>query len=440
MILDDEISVDFFCGGGGASLGYEWATGKHIDYAINHDPAAIAMHKMNHPYTKHARESVWNVDPVAMCAGKKIGFAWFSPDCTHFTIASGGKPVEKNIRALAWVVVKCALLVQVRSFGFENVKEFKTWGPLITDEHGNSYPDPERKGETFNGFIAALTTGLKPNHPAWKEAVQYADIQYNIALKLKLFKGLGYDLKQKEITASSVGAATTRPRFFMFGRLDGKPVRFPKELPIENQRPISECIDWSLEGESIFTRKRPLAQKTLKRIEIGLDKFVFNHPNPFIAPIPFTKADHSKLAASFVLKLRNGCVGHTMNEPMHTITSGGNHFYVVNAFLVKYFGTATARPVTEPVGTFTTKDRYALVTVHRQLYKIFDIKLRVFTPKELFLAMGFNEDYKISHDENGKPISKSEQVKRVGNAVSPLVAKALIKANQEPVYINSEVA
>ena len=429
MLKDNEISVDCYAGGGGASVGIEWAIGRPVDHAINHDPAAIAMHELNHPKTTHHCESVWNVDPVKLCAGRTVGLAWFSPDCTHFTIASGGKPLNKKIRALAWLTVHWCLSVDVVLFHLENVKEFQTWGPLIDTGDGKLRPDPDRKGETFEGFILALTSGLKPSHPAWNEAIKELNIQYDVSAKLKLIKGLGYDLEHRIITASSNGAATTRPRFFITARKDGNPINWPKPIPIEKQKPISDCIDWSVEGRSIFNRKKPLAPKTLNRIWVGLDKYVFNCEHPFIAPVEFTKEDNSQLAAAFVMKMRNGCVGHSMNEPMHTVTGGGNHFCVVFAFLVKYFGTSNAKPVTEPAGTFTTKDRYALVTVHSDTYQIRDIKLRVFMPKELFLAMGFPSDYKHAHDLNGKKIPLAEQLKRVGNAVSPPTAAAIISAN-----------
>ena len=151
----DEIIVDNFAGGGGASTGIELALGRPIDIAINHDPDAIEMHKKNHPYTEHLCESVWDVDPVQVCRGRKIALAWFSPDCTHFSKAKGGKPVKKEIRGLAWVTLKWAKLseeLKPRVIMLENVEEFKTWGPLTDDGH----PDPEHKGETFNDFVDAL--------------------------------------------------------------------------------------------------------------------------------------------------------------------------------------------------------------------------------------------------------------------------------------------
>lgn len=149
--LWDEIVVDNFAGGGGASTGIKMAIGRDVDIAINHDPAAIAMHKANHPCTEHYNESVWDIDPVTATGGRPVGLCWFSPDCKHFSKAKGGKPVDKNIRGLAWVALKWAATVLPRVIMLENVEEFKTWGPLLGDR-----PDPNQKGRTFNCFVNAL--------------------------------------------------------------------------------------------------------------------------------------------------------------------------------------------------------------------------------------------------------------------------------------------
>lgn len=254
-----ELIVDNFAGGGGASTGIEMATGRPVDIAINHDPAAIAMHKVNHPYTKHYCENIWEVDPVKVCKGRPVGLAWFSPDCTHFSKAKGGKPVDKNIRGLAWVAVKWAKLVHPRVIILENVEEFKTWGPL----KGN-YPDPERKGETFNQFVKAL-------------------------------KRFGYKVDWRELRACDYGAPTIRKRFFMIARCDGQPIVWPEPTHgdpdgievrcglLKPWRTAAEIIDWSIPCPSIFERKRPLAEKTMRRIARGIKKFIIDNPNPYIA-------------------------------------------------------------------------------------------------------------------------------------------------------------
>lgn len=188
-----EIIVDNFAGGGGASTGIEIATGRSVDIAINHDPAAIAMHRANHPKTKHYCENVWDVDPVEACAGRKVALAWFSPDCKHFSKAKGGKPVEKHIRGLAWVAVKWAKLVRPRVIMLENVEEFTTWGPLTSENK----PDKRFKGRTFRRFVHAL-------------------------------KRYGYCVEWRELRACDYGAPTTRKRFFLIARCDGLPIVWPE--------------------------------------------------------------------------------------------------------------------------------------------------------------------------------------------------------------------
>ena len=150
--LFNELIVDNFAGGGGASTGIELATGRPVDIAINHDPAAVLMHRANHPYTRHYREDVWKIDPRKVCQGQQVGLAWFSPDCKHFSKAKGGKPRSKKIRGLAWVAMKWAGTVRPRVIILENVEEFQTWGPL--DQDGN--PIKEQAGRTFHSFINAL--------------------------------------------------------------------------------------------------------------------------------------------------------------------------------------------------------------------------------------------------------------------------------------------
>ncbi len=151
-LREHELCVDNFAGGGGVSVGFEMGVGRHVDIAINHDPLAIDMHKVNHPETKHYCESVWDVDPVAACDGSPVGFAWFSPDCKHFSKALGGTPVNKEIRGLAWVVLRWCSMVPVRMFMVENVIEFTGGGPLINIDK-KLYPDPNLKGQTFDAFI-----------------------------------------------------------------------------------------------------------------------------------------------------------------------------------------------------------------------------------------------------------------------------------------------
>lgn len=216
-----ELFVDNFAGGGGASTGIEVAIGRNVDIAINHDPAAIAMHKVNHPSTKHYCEDVWEVDPVEACDGKPVALAWFSPDCTHFSRAKGGKPVDSNIRGLAWVSIRWALKVRPRVIMLENVPEIQTWGPLGED----SKPIKARAGETFNGFIAILSSGLPKSNPAFAECCGALEIDLDSEEADILSRGLGYDVQFREITSCDYGAPTSRTRFYMIARSDGNPHR-----------------------------------------------------------------------------------------------------------------------------------------------------------------------------------------------------------------------
>ncbi|HAS6258256.1 DNA cytosine methyltransferase [Vibrio vulnificus] len=462
QLLPSEIVVDNFAGGGGASTGIRLGLNRHVDIAINHDPEAIDMHKVNHPETKHYCESVWDVDPVEACAGRPVGLAWFSPDCKHFSKAKGDRPVDKKIRGLAWVAVKWALKVPVRVLMLENVEEFMTWGP-VANINGKCRPCTERKGETFEAFVKALTTGLSPYHPAWKEMCDAIGIEDDVEAKRKLRHGLGYSLDYRLLKACDYGCGTSRERFFLVARNDGEDIQWPEPTHGEGKASYvtaADSVDWSIPVKSIFGRKRPLAPKTLERIAKGLEKFVINNDNPFFVPeqaqIPFVtecanssnqrnmpideplrtitaypKGGSFALVTSHVIKLRNGNIGHGMDEPMHTISAGGNHLGEVRAFLISYYGTSGAQDITEPLNTITTKDRHGLVVVkiNGEDYQIVDIGLRMFEPHELFKAQGFGDDYKISHNSEGKKLSKKNQVAKVGNSVPPLVAEALVRVN-----------
>lgn len=491
-----EMVVDNFAGGGGASTGIEAALGRPVDVAINHDLAAIEMHEVNHPHTVHLCESVWDVDPAALCAGRRVGLAWFSPDCKHFSKAKGGKPVEKKIRGLAWVAVKWAKVVKPRVIILENVEEFQTWGPLTDDNR----PCPVRKGETFRQWKAAL-------------------------------ERLGYRVEYRELRACDYGAPTIRKRLFVVARCDGLPIVWPEPTHgdpkseavrsglLKPWRTAAECIDWSLPCPSIFERARPLADATLRRIARGVMRYVVNAAEPFIVPIAHyngtspahslreplrtvtawpkgghfalvapvvstyygeksdrddrcarvdrpvatqttenrhalvsaflakhyggvtgsamaapigtvTSIDHHSLVASHLIKLRGTCRdGQAVNAPAPTVTAGGNHVGEVRAFLLKYYGTDQDPQLRDPLHTVTTKDRFGLVTVKGELYRLADIGLRMLAPRELFAAQGFPADYIIDQTKDGKLISKADQVARCGNSVPPAFAEALVRAN-----------
>ena len=545
-MINGELIVDNFAGGGGASTGIEEATGFSVDIAINHDPKAIAMHKANHPNTKHYCEDVWQIDPVQACNGHPVGLAWFSPDCKHFSKAKGGKPKDKNIRGLAWVACRWAGLVRPRVIMLENVEEFKTWGPLNRRHH----PIKDKQGKIFEKFVQQLND-------------------------------LGYEVEFKELVAADYGAPTMRKRFFMIARYDGRPIVWPEPThgPVDSEevkagllkpyvgaytqidfsRPCPSIFDTSEEIKKKYGIRavRPLAQKTMDRIARGLKKFVLDNPEPFIVPIgygerkgqaprvhdvkqplptivgsgkhylcePYMKQigqtgfpkdrskdvreplttivrknehclisptliqyhsetaqgevrgqtikdpimtvdgsnryglvtsflhkyydggykgagesmenplptitawDHNSVVTANLIQMNNHCDGKDIRQPLPTITAGDGHFGEVRAFLIKYYGQGTGQDIQEPLDTVTSRDRFGLVTIEGEDYQIVDIGLRMLEPRELYGCQGFPDDYIIDHDYTGKTYPRTEQVKRCGNSVSPMIPNALVRAN-----------
>lgn len=458
--LPNKLLVDNFAGGGGASIAMEMAFDRPVDIAINHDPVAISMHKVNHPDTEHYCESVWDVDPIKACAGREVEWAHFSPDCTHHSKARGGKPKEKGIRGLAWIVIKWAILKKPDNISLENVEEFKSWCPL--DEKGFSIK--ERTSETFKAFIKMLTTGICEDHPAVAELREFMPEGMDIS---SIYGGLGYSIDWNEVVACKNNAPTTRKRLFMLAKKDGSTINWaepthgkPNSIEVQTgklkpYRTAAECIDWSVPVRSIFNRNRPLADKTMQRIARGLKKFVIDNPKPFIAPIdaaPFitecanasnqrnmpideplrtiTTTDHHALVTSHLLKLRNNCTGSPTDEPVPTITAGGLHIGEVRAFLLKYYGNEKdGLGVDEPLHTITTNDRFGLVTVHGVDYQIVDIGMRMLEPHELYAAQSFPPGYIHDRTSDGKKLSKKAQVRMCGNSVAPEPFAALIRAN-----------
>lgn len=543
-MINGEITVDNFAGGGGTSTGIEMATGYSVDIAINHDPEAIKMHRANHPGTKHYCEDVWQVDPIEACKGRPVALAWFSPDCKHFSKAKGGKPKDKFIRGLAWVACRWAGLVRPRVIMLENVEEFKTWGPLNRSHR----PIKAKQGVTFKKFVSQL-------------------------------EDLGYAVEYKELVAADYGAPTMRKRFFLIARCDGRPIVWPKPThgPLVSEavkegllQPYVGAytqIDFSLPCPSIFDTAqeikekygiravRPLAPKTMERIARGLKKFVIDNAESFIVqvnhsgaksdycnsmneplrvitakhgfgvvepylvqigqtgfaddrskdvreplttivsknehrlisptliqshsettkdevrgqtikdpimtvdgsnryglvtsflhkyydggykgagdslenPLPtVTSWDHNSVCAATLIQMNNHCDGRDIKKPIPTITAGDGHFGEVRAFLVKYYGQGTGQQLTEPLDTIPTHDRFGLVTIEGIDHQIVDIGLRMLEPKELYGCQGFPEDYIIDRDYTGKSYSRTEQVRRCGNAVCPPIPAALVRAN-----------
>lgn len=607
----NELIVDSFAGGGGASLGIQWALGRSPDIAINHDKEAIALHAANHPDSLHLAEDVWKVDPITACAGRPVGLMWLSPDCKHFSKAKGGKPVEKKIRGLAWVAIRWAAAVRPRVIVLENVEEFQTWGPVLRE---TNRPCPARRGQTFKAFIRKLTR-------------------------------MGYAVQWRELRACDYGAPTIRKRLFLVARCDGQAIVWPTPTHGKGRaqpwRTAAECIDWSLTCPSIFLTKeearaigvkRPLAPATMRRIARGIKKFVLDNPRPFIVGVggrqgqspersveqplqtitskadsaivlpylvpmqhdnaptsvedplqtvttqgnkfnvvapylatyygpkregddriadleeplrtqgtenrfglvapymiplthqgdervhapgdplptitganrgeiglvaPFLKPRYGEdpdptrrgglgqaprvrsleepmpvivptgnggdLVAAFMAQHNTGNAGHQMefpvstiigkgctqglvaahikrdfgtstgaavDTPLPTITSdGGGHASLVASFLTAYYGNEKdGGSLFDPMRTVTSKDRLALVTVNSVEYVIVDIGMRMLVPRELYRAQGFPDSYKIDIEYNGKPLTKTAQVRMVGNSVSPEQARAIIAA------------
>lgn len=319
--------IDNFAGGGGASTGLELALGRKVDIAINHDPDAIAMHKANHPFTMHYQESVWDIDPIKVCNGKEVDIAWFSPDCKHFSKAKGSKPVDKHIRGLAWIALRWAGTVRPKVIFLENVEEFKTWGPVR-----KGHPVKSKVGQTFNKFISQL-------------------------------RELGYDVDYRELVAADYGAPTKRKRFFMVARCDGKPIVWPKAthaprdkakaLGLKPYRSASEIIDWDIPCPSIFERKKPLTEATMKRIARGIQKFVIDEKKPFIIPIGY--GENKKQAPRV----------HDIKNPMPTLVGSGKH-YLVSPYVVQIGQTGFAKDrsssVEHPLKTVVTKNEFCLLT------------------------------------------------------------------------------
>lgn len=541
------IVVDNFAGGGGASTGIEEATGRPVDVAVNHDPEAIAMHIANHPGTRHHCQSIWSIDPIEAVTidgtPQPVWLIWFSPDCTHHSNARGGKPRQKNIRDLAWVVIhwieRLGPALKPAIICLENVEEFLSWGPL----DGGGRRIMERAGEEFQAFVAA-------------------------------FRRNGYKVEWRVVRACDHGAPTIRKRLVLKARCDGQPIEWaePSHGPgrARPYRTAAECIDWSLPCPSIFLTKeegaaigvkRPLAEATMRRIARGVMRYVVEAAEPFIVSVahgdsggrreygigeplgtatgrgiqhavvvptlintrngeregqaprvhdirspyptitaagsqgavvaahlmtmrnaqkPFNGADEPThtitaggarlhLVSAFLAQYNNdrGVIpnaGHDVRDPLSTvatkgphqglvaahllslkgsdrrdqridgpapaITAGGFHVAEVRAFLLKYYGTDQDPRLEEPLHSITTKDRFGLVIVviGGVEYAIVDIGMRMLTPPELAAAQGFPPGYILNPIFNGKPLSKTAQVRMIGNSVSPPMARAEVEA------------
>ncbi len=360
--LADELVIDLFAGGGGASTGIEQAFGRHVDIAVNHDPEAVSLHQANHPQTLHYVSDVFEVEPRAVTQGQPVGLLWASPDCTFHSKARGGKPFRdrnkaRRRRGLAWVVCRWAREVKPRVIALENVEEFQHWGPLLED----GKPCPERRGLTFRRWVAQL-------------------------------RNLGYAVEWRELRACDYGAPTIRKRLFLIARCDGQPIVWPEKTHGPGLKPFrtaAECIDWSLPCPSIFERERPLAEATLRRIAHGIRRYVIEAAEPFVVRIGHTghgdggkarsireplstvtsKAEHLLASPTLVQTGYGERAGQAprvpgLDKPLGTAVDGQKHALVA-AFLAKAYGgnnPTDGQALPRPIGTVTTQDHHHLVT------------------------------------------------------------------------------
>lgn len=496
-----EIVVDLFAGGGGASTALEQALQRPVDIAINHDRFAVGMHAANHPLTRHLREDIWQADPRALCAGRRVGWLHASPDCTHFSQAKGGQPRSRATRSLSWVVLKWCGQARPRCFSLENVVQILKWGTLVAKRDRDTgrvvkldgtvaqrgervpveqqflIPDRGHVGRTWGHFIAAL-------------------------------RRLGYIVEWRALRACDFGAGTSRTRLFLIGRRDGEPIVWPAPTHGPGLMPYvtaADCIDWMIPCPSIFARKKPLADATCRRIARGIKRYVIDAAEPFFitehanasrqavwsANEPLrtqcaqVKGGHFALVSAFLeqangggpngnpaparaatdplssitgtgsqqrvvtahmAKLRGTSNAANAVDPLSTISAGGEHHAVVEctlspeaeagalrvaAFLTTYYGNGDAVSLRDPLDTITTRDRLALVTVtiRGTPYVIVDIGLRMLKPHELYRAQGFPLDYIIDRTADGTPLTGTQQVRMVGNSISPPPLRALAEAN-----------
>ena len=469
-----EIVVDLFAGGGGASEALKQAIGIDPHLAYNHDADAIGMHAANHPLTIHHRQDIWHANPAKDVNGRPVGWLHASPDCTHFSQAKGGQPRSHKIRALTWVVLKWAgQLARVgsapRIISLENVRQILTWGPLVAKrckttgrvlkmdgsvaapgervpiENQQLIPDKRRAGRTWNRFISAM-------------------------------KAQGYAVEWRLLTACDYGAATSRERLFLLARRDGEAIHWPEPThgPGRPKPHLSaaSCIDFDIPCPSIFDRPKPLADATLRRIARGMMKHVIEAEEPFFitefanassgrtwsgseplrTQCAGVKGGHFALITAFLDQANGGgpngnpASARSVRDPVSSITASGSQQRLVictlspeaetgalrvAAFLINYYGNGTALHLQDPLDTITTRDRLALVTVylHGTPYVIVDIGLRMLQPHELYLAQGFPLDYIHTHTADGWQLTKTAQVRMVGNSVSPPPLRALVEAN-----------
>lgn len=477
---------DFFCGAGGASLGIEQFCGRPVDFAINHDKVAIGLHSRNHPSTYHMTEDIFTTEIENFVSGRKVSLLWASPDCTHFSRAKGKTPRKASIRMLPFAIYFHADKIRPEVICMENVTEIQGWCPIEDreDQPGYGQPVKELKGVCYECFVSHMTQGrFMPDGRPYDvpktckyfcDKCQVVKEHYNHCL--------GYEMEWKELCAADYGAPTTRRRWYAILRCDNRPIRWP--LPTHSKEgagnlqswvPASSVLDLEDYGQSIFGRKKPLAENTLKRIAKGLEKFVFHDEKPFLIhvnhsgegfrgqsleePLPTLTRKlgmgvvnvKTMEMEQFLLKYYKSDVGQPLDIPLHTVTTSPGHFGLitvrmadkeasvdenilrkaseVSQFLLAYYGKDIGQELDQPLRTIVTKDRFSLVTVVHSNKILLDICLRMLSPDELKRGNGFSDDYDISHDTFWHRIPIHEQTAKIGNAVVPVMAQSIVEAN-----------
>lgn len=483
-----EITVDLFAGGGGASTGIELAIGRAVDIAINHDPEAVSLHQANHPQTQHYVSDVFAAAPRTVTGGQPVGLLWASPDCTFHSKARGGKPHRdrnkaRRRRALAWVVVRWAKEVRPRVIALENVEEFQHWGPLLDD----GQPCPDRRGQSFARWVAQLRNlGYQVE---WREL---RGCDYGApTIRKRLFlvaRCDGQPIVWPEPTHGAPGSLPVRSKKLKPWPVAADCIDWSLPCPsiFERERPLAEAtmrriakgvMRYVVEAEKPFIAPGPVAPFLTEHAN-GSTQRVFaasaplrtqmaevkgghfalvaaflaqfnNHrdgePNAgraASAPLSTvtTTGSHQQLVTSSMVKLRGTSSSAPADEPLHTISAGGTHHAEVRAFLQAYYGVDQDTRIEEPLPTVTTRDRFSLAMVHGQPYAIVDIGLRMLTPRELYLAQGFPASYIIEHGADGRPLTKTAQVRMCGNSVCPPLARAVVSANYSEQQLERKVA
>lgn len=467
-----ELIIDNFAGGGGASTGIENALGRSPDLACNHSPEAVAMHQANHPDTHHECQDIWSIDPMQATKGRPVGLAWFSPDCRHFSKAKGAAKVDRRVRDLAWVVIKWAKLVRPRVIMLENVEEFKTWGPV----DGNGIPVKSKKGWTFARwegllkaqgydvqfrelrasdygvptirkrlFMIARCDGQpivwpKPTHgeglKAERTAAECIDWSlpcHSIFLNKRQAKKVGVKRPLVKATMARIAAGVKRfiidasDPFIVTDRV--APFMVPRYSEAPNQKPRASRVNRPMPTVTASNTQGQLVSAFLARHWGGMVGKDIRKPFPTIT----TRGTQDQIVTSHLTMLRGACKdGRDLRRPTPTITAGGGHLAEVRSFLMKYYGNPSTlgQDLREPIHTIRTKAAMGLVTVAGFDYQIVDIGMRMLTPRELFRAQGFPEDYKVEDVQyGGKPLTKTAQTRLCGNSVCPALAEVLVKAN-----------